>query len=307
VVALEDDRQYLTGTLRLASGVRLRVPANTTLLASLQVRAHSGGGGSVCCWSARWPNPRVLYRAAARALPGAGRRRLVSGAAPQVHAVLGGGARARRRPGSCLGVRRRSRPAFLNCTSLQACENAFTCTPISARRLLPLPGSPRPATRPLRSPATAAGRAGPSWSAWSRRHRRATRARCEFCVLVPPPVRRSRPPLHAARAPQAQRYADPPQTPFSAPHPARRAPHRRAARAQVDVRSLRLENAPRAALEVARSDSVALMGLNVSAGHGAGVVVDGSQHVYIGGSAVDTAGDALLVQASTGARRRLCG
>jgi len=75
----------------------------------------------------------------------------------------------------------------------------------------------------------------------------------------------------------------------------------------VDVRSLRLENAPRAALEVARSDSVALMGLNVSAGHGAGVVVDGSQHVYIGGSAVDTAGDALLVQASTGARRRLCG
>jgi len=128
-----------------------------------------------------------------------------------------------------------------------------------------------------------------------------------FRVLVPPPVRRSRPPLHAARAPQAQRYADPPQTPFSAPHPARRAPHRRAARAQVDVRSLRLENAPRAALEVARSDSVALMGLNVSAGHGAGVVVDGSQHVYIGGSAVAAAGDALLVQASTGARRRLCG
>jgi polygalacturonase len=47
VVALEDDRQYLTGTLRLASGVRLRVPANTTLLASLQVPALSGGGGSV--------------------------------------------------------------------------------------------------------------------------------------------------------------------------------------------------------------------------------------------------------------------
>lgn len=75
-----------------------------------------------------------------------------------------------------------------------------------------------------------------------------------------------------------------------------------AARAQVDVRSLRVENAPRAALEVARSDSVALMGLNVSAGHGAGIVVDGSQHVYIGGSAVDAAGDALVVQASTGAR-----
>ena len=38
VVLLEPDRTYLTGTLRLASGVRLHIPVNATLLADLQVR-----------------------------------------------------------------------------------------------------------------------------------------------------------------------------------------------------------------------------------------------------------------------------
>ena len=38
VVLLEAGRTYLTGTLRLASGVRLHIPANATLLADLQVR-----------------------------------------------------------------------------------------------------------------------------------------------------------------------------------------------------------------------------------------------------------------------------
>ena len=39
VVVLDDNKHYLTGSLRLASGVRLHVPANATLLASLQVQA----------------------------------------------------------------------------------------------------------------------------------------------------------------------------------------------------------------------------------------------------------------------------
>ena len=43
VVILEANRTYLTGTLRLASGVRLHVPANATLLADLQVRGAGVG------------------------------------------------------------------------------------------------------------------------------------------------------------------------------------------------------------------------------------------------------------------------
>ena len=70
---------------------------------------------------------------------------------------------------------------------------------------------------------------------------------------------------------------------------------------QVDVHNLRLDNAPRVALEVARSDSVALMGLSVASAHGAGIVVDSCKHVYIGSSDVAAAGNALLVQASAGA------
>ena len=70
---------------------------------------------------------------------------------------------------------------------------------------------------------------------------------------------------------------------------------------QVDVHNLQLDNAPRVALEVARSDSIALMGLTVASAHGAGIVVDSCKHVYVGSSDVAAAGDALLVQASAGA------
>lgn len=70
---------------------------------------------------------------------------------------------------------------------------------------------------------------------------------------------------------------------------------------QVDVHNLRLDNAPRVALEVARSDSIALMGLTVASAHGAGIMVDSCKHVYVGSSDVAAAGDALLVQASAGA------
>ena len=70
---------------------------------------------------------------------------------------------------------------------------------------------------------------------------------------------------------------------------------------QVDVHNLRLDNAPRVALEVARSDSIALMGLTVASAHGAGILVDSCKHVYVGSSDVAAAGDAFLVQASAGA------
>lgn len=70
---------------------------------------------------------------------------------------------------------------------------------------------------------------------------------------------------------------------------------------QVDVHNLQLDNAPRVALEVARSDSIALMGLTVASAHGGGIVVDSCKHVYLGSSDVAAAGDALLVQASAGA------
>ena len=73
----------------------------------------------------------------------------------------------------------------------------------------------------------------------------------------------------------------------------------------MDVHNLELTDAPRESLEVARSDSVALMDLDVASQHGAGVVLDSSVHVYLGSSTVATAGDALLVQASAGGKAGL--
>lgn len=70
--------------------------------------------------------------------------------------------------------------------------------------------------------------------------------------------------------------------------------------AQVDIHNIHLDAAPRAALEVARSDSVALMDISIASGHGAGLVVDGSKHVYVGSCTVAGAGTALLIQASAG-------
>ncbi|KAK9821739.1 hypothetical protein WJX81_000948 [Elliptochloris bilobata] len=52
-------------------------------------------------------------------------------------------------------------------------------------------------------------------------------------------------------------------------------------------------------------DSVALIGLAVTSGHGAGIVVDSCKHVYIGSSAVAAAGNALLNLTIAPSRRGL--
>ena len=49
VVVLENNRTYLTGTLRLGSSVRLHVPANTTLRAALKVARPGSCTAAVLC------------------------------------------------------------------------------------------------------------------------------------------------------------------------------------------------------------------------------------------------------------------
>lgn len=49
IVVLENNRTYLTGTLRLGSSVRLHVPANTTLRAALKVARPGFCSAAVLC------------------------------------------------------------------------------------------------------------------------------------------------------------------------------------------------------------------------------------------------------------------
>ena len=116
VVVLEANHTYLTGTLRIPSNVRLHVPANATLLAAMQVRplTHTPAVRfprsalherlcSVTCQNTRRKCSPAPLAAALRILPAYGRR-LVPGAAGEVHSVLCRRRRASRRPRSRLGV-----------------------------------------------------------------------------------------------------------------------------------------------------------------------------------------------------------